>query len=170
MRKALCGLAIILTGCAGYIDETAIPNAQMGWKLALERCAAERHATVNEAMTCILAADRGLVTAIKLRDMAVFEAYAERQRLLAADASEARITPEQTGARFTANRTDLFTAIAQGDAADRAQRARTAAAFMAMGASMQAAGASYNAGLAANRPINCTTLPLYAGASTTTCN
>src|SRR5580765_82296 len=104
------GFALLLAGCAGVYDQSAVPSAAAAMQLAADRCEARRAANElknnSELVACRMAAERAYVTAIKLKNMDVFEVYATRLQMLAADRDAGRITLEQTKARADAIRQD----------------------------------------------------------------
>src|SRR5690349_7688812 len=81
--------ALMLAGCTAGYDKTALPDASVSVRQASLGCevkwAVEEIRTYSEMAECGLAAERKFFTAIKLKKMNKFEAYAADFRTLAAD-------------------------------------------------------------------------------------
>ena len=94
---------LILTGCAAGYDKTAMPDASVTVRQASLGCevrwAVKEVKTYSEMAACSLAAERRFFTAIKLKKMDKFEAYAASYRTLAADRDAHRISDRQANRR-----------------------------------------------------------------------
>lgn len=171
MRKVACCIAMVLAGCAHVYDQAALPSAKAANDLATDLCDSrarngEFH-SFAELTECYLAADRAAAVQIKLAKMDIFEAYATRARILALDTDAGRLPYQEFGARLVALQRDFAVSAQMAYQTEEARQQRISAGLAAMGASMQQAGAAYQA--AQPSSINCTTIPLYNGASTTNC-
>ena len=95
----------ILAGCADTdsYDRAAMRDARMATRHAIDGCKArlaEHDITSNsEWASCSLAAERGYFTAIKLKNMGSFDAYATNYLALAADLDANRISKMRAGLR-----------------------------------------------------------------------
>ena len=168
----VCG-AVLLGGCAGVYDESAVPSASAAMQLAADRCEADRVANILknnvELVDCRMAAERGFVVSVKLKKMDVFEVYASRMHMMAVDRDAGRITLEQTKARAAQIRNDYTNAIDNAVANDARERAQIAAGLAAMGESMQQE-ADRQAYIQAHNPtINCTS-SAFGSTVNTTCH
>lgn len=162
------GAVFVLTGCAAVYNESAIPRAQENLSLAREQCTARRLGgdlkgapnIVN--VECFLAADLAFAKEIQLKDMALYETYAARVRLLAKERDAGLVTLEQANQQSQAIWRDYIGGIQQAAAYDAARRAKLAAALAVMGQSMQRAAAQAQAEQAAyeasHPSFNCNSL------------
>ena len=95
--------ALMLAGCATAYDKSAMRGAAAAAHQATDRCKASRAAneikTDSEFEACELAAARAYFTAIKMKKMDSFEAYAIRMQALAADRDAKRVTERQARSR-----------------------------------------------------------------------
>ena len=95
--------ALMLAGCATGYDKSAMRGAAADAHQATDRCKASRAAneikTEAEFEACELAAARAFFTAIKMKKMDSFEAYAIRMQALAADRDAKRVTDRQARSR-----------------------------------------------------------------------
>jgi len=103
---------LLLAGCAKDFDQAAVPSATVSMQIASERCQA-RHAahalkTYSALEACKLEAEHTFATAIKLKRMDTFEAYASRMQALAADEDANRITNNQAESRADAIRSEFM--------------------------------------------------------------
>ena len=98
--------ALMLTACADGYDKTAMPGASEAVRYASLSCetkwAVKEITSYSEMAACSLAAERKFFTAIKLKKMDKFEAYAARYQRLAAMRDTGRIVDSQ--ASFQANK------------------------------------------------------------------
>lgn len=84
--------ALALTGCANNYDKAVRPEANIALKQASEECKSKSLRTFSERASCNLAAERAYFTAIKLKDMDRFEAYAAKYQTLAVTRDAKRIS------------------------------------------------------------------------------
>jgi uncharacterized protein YcfL len=98
--------ALMLAGCATYYDKSAVPDASAVLQRASQDCQARAAAhdikTHSEIAACTLAAERAYYTAVKLKAMYKFDAYAANYQKLAAAWDANRISDRQ--ASFKADR------------------------------------------------------------------
>ena len=95
--------ALLLAGCETGYDKSAMRGAAAAAHQATDRCKASRAAneikTNSEFEACELAAARAFFTAIEMKKMDSFEAYAIRMQALAADRDAKRVTDRQARSR-----------------------------------------------------------------------
>ena len=95
--------ALILAGCATGYDKSAMRGAAADAHQAIDRCKASRAAneikTQAEFEACELVVARAFFTAIKMKKMDGFEAFAIRMQALAADRDAKRVTDRQARSR-----------------------------------------------------------------------
>jgi hypothetical protein len=119
-------------------------------------------------LKCLRDADHAYMGGLKMTRKDLLASYDARMDLLAGAVAGRPL--EGLILDYFAVRNDLWANVRAAYEYDQAASQRLAAGMMALGGGLRAAGASYNAGLYPTRPLNCTTIPLYNGASTTTCN
>ena len=97
--------ALILAGCADTdsYDRAAMPDARAATRHAIDGCNAKLAAhdikSNSEWASCSLAAERGYFTAIKLKNMGSFDAYANNYLTLAVDLDANRISKKLASLR-----------------------------------------------------------------------
>ena len=95
--------ALILTGCAGSYDRSAMPKAAAGLQQETVGCkarwTAKEFRTYSEWQACQLTAERGFARAIALTKMDAFEVYAADMQTLAVDRDANRVTERQVRSR-----------------------------------------------------------------------
>ena len=139
--------------------------------MATDQCTAQRKAEALknnvEFTDCYLTAQHSYAVAIKLKKMDLFDAYAARLRMLAAQRDAGSITLEEIKTRAAGVEQDYFNSIAQAASIDVARRARTAAIIGAMGeaAERQADRDAYIR--AHNRSVSCTSTTFGSQVNTT---
>lgn len=152
------GAIAFLGGCATY-SAGDVPQAGQAYRLAIDRCNANmgQMRGVRDGMECILAADRQFAIAVKLRKMDLYENFAARERLLAAEIDNGHIPVAELEKRYTDIRMDYYQAVGDAQERGRQQAAALAAGMAAAGQSMQRE-ADRQAYIQANRqqPFNCT--------------
>lgn len=93
--------ALMLAGCADTYsyDRAAVRDARAATRLAMAACNAKLTAhdpkSNSEWASCSMAAERGYFTAIKLKNMGSFDAYASNYLTLAADLDANRLSKMQ---------------------------------------------------------------------------
>lgn len=165
VRFLLAGLALILVGgCAGVVDQSAIPGAQAQNDLALTQCAATGRVggfkSAGDAMECQIAADRAFVTAIRLKRMDIFDAYVARVRLMGQQADSGVLTVGKAWDGAAQARTDMENQIILANNTDVIERQQAAAAMAGMGQALQQAGASMQSPTPAAGPV-LQPIPIY---------
>ena len=114
--------SLMLAGCAseqlGY-DKSAVPDARAAARQAFGGCqarlAAQDIKSNSEMASCSLAAERGYFTAIKLKNMDSFDAYAADYRTLAADLDANRVSRVLARRRASEMLRQFYVACACGD-------------------------------------------------------
>ena len=95
--------ALILAGCAGSYDRSAMPNAASSLQLETAFCkarwTAKEFRTYSEWQACQLTAERSFARAIALTKMDAFEVYAADMQALAVDRDAHRVTEPQIRSR-----------------------------------------------------------------------
>ena len=97
--------ALILAGCANTdsYDRAAKPAARAATRHAIDDCKARLAAhditSNSEWASCSLEAERGYFTAIKLKNMGSFDAYATNYLTLAVDLDANRLSKKQASLR-----------------------------------------------------------------------
>jgi hypothetical protein len=95
--------ALMLAGCATGYDKSAMRGAGVAAHQATDSCKARRTAndikTWSEFEACELTAARAFFTAINMKKMDAFEAYASSMQALAADRDAHRATDRQARSR-----------------------------------------------------------------------
>ena len=103
---------LVLTACAAGYDRTALPDASVSVRQASLGCevkwAVQEIKTYSEMAACSLAAERRFFTAIKLRKMNKFEAYAASYQTLAAARDAGRVPDRQANRRAEIIRRDFY--------------------------------------------------------------
>ena len=109
-------LPLLLAGCAAgdAYDKAAVPDASMSMHQASVNCltkwAVKEITSYSGLVACNLAAERKFFTAINLRKMERFDAYAAGYQTLAADRDANRISDSQAGRRAANMRRDFLAA------------------------------------------------------------
>lgn len=181
MHKLLyCSAALMLAGCAGVYDPSAVSVAKAANDQAYGECLMKFRSgqipNYSALTECYLAADLVTAKAIRLTRMDLYDGYAARFRQMAAATDAGRLPPDGFEARQDGIQRDFAQSMLTAYAADEAGRQQAAAAFVAMGGAMQQAGAAYPAATPPpQRPVTCTTSPATLGGSTlggsnTTCH
>jgi hypothetical protein len=114
-------LALILAGCANTdsYDRAAKPYARAATRHAIDDCKARLAAhdikSNSEWASCSLAAERGYFTAIKLKNMGSFDAYATNYLTLAVDMDANRISKKRASLRAREMLRQFYVACDCGD-------------------------------------------------------
>jgi hypothetical protein len=96
---------LLLNGCADTdsYDRAALPDARAATRHAIDGCKARLAAhditSNSDWASCSLAAERGYFTAIKLKNMGSFDAYATNYLTLAGDLDADRISKKRASIR-----------------------------------------------------------------------
>ncbi|HET7083844.1 MAG TPA: hypothetical protein VFI23_03675 [Rhizomicrobium sp.] len=98
--------AMMLAGCAGSYDKSAIPDAAATMRQAMATC--DKEQTAAKITACAVAAQHDFAVAIHLPKMDAFNAYAAQMMTLAADWDAGRISPKQMNARAASIRYDYW--------------------------------------------------------------
>lgn len=100
---AIAVSALLLTGCAGTYDRSAMPKAAASLQKDTVGCkarwTAKEFTTYSEWQACQLTAERGFARTIALTKMDVFEVYAADLQTLAADRDAKRVTDLEVRSR-----------------------------------------------------------------------
>jgi hypothetical protein len=113
--------ALMLVGCASTdsYDRAAKPAAREATRHAIDGCkarlAAHEIKSNSEWASCGLAAERGYFTAIKLKNIGSFDAYATNYQTLAADLDANRISKKRASLRAREMLRQFYVACDCGD-------------------------------------------------------
>ena len=98
--------ALMLAGCAGSYDKSAVPDAAAAMRRAMAIC--EKEQSPSKYTACAVAAQHDFAVAIHLPKMDAFDAYADQMMALAADWEAGRVSPKQMDARAASIRNDYW--------------------------------------------------------------
>ena len=98
--------ALMLAGCAGSYDKSAVPDAAAAMRRAMAIC--EKEQSPSKYTACAVAAQHDFAVAIHLPKMDAFDTYAAQMMALAADREAGRISPKQVATRAASIRDEYW--------------------------------------------------------------
>ena len=118
-RVPIALAALMLAGCAGSYDRSAVPAAAAAMRRAVASC--EKEQTASKFTACKVAAQHDFAMAIHLPNMDAFDAYAAQMMALAADRDAGRVSLKQAATRATSIRDEYWFACNCGLRGHRTQ-------------------------------------------------
>ncbi len=116
MRERAIIAALCFAGFCAFdvppFDLTAMTTAQANFRQGWTACAARTdYKTLADSIDCVLAADRALVAAIRLRDTHSFDAFLAKVKTLSEAITAGTLAPAEAKNRFLALHNDFFDSL-----------------------------------------------------------